>query len=82
MSSARPNLQNIPRRDLRVRYVIKARPGRVLVGCDLDSVELWVLSAYAPGGALEKAFAVQVTSGRRKGLRIQVETVASGLIDQ
>jgi DNA polymerase-1 len=57
MSSGRPNLQNIPKRDLRVRYVIRAGPGRMLVGADLDNVELRVLAAYAPGGRLEKAFA-------------------------
>jgi DNA polymerase I-like protein with 3'-5' exonuclease and polymerase domains len=57
MSSGRPNLQSIPKRDLRVRYVIRAAPGRVLVGADLDNVELRVLTAYAPGGRLERAFA-------------------------
>jgi DNA polymerase-1 len=57
MSSNRPNLQAIPKSDLRVRYVIKAGRGRVLVGADLDNVELRVLAAYAPGGALERAFA-------------------------
>ena len=56
MSSGRPNLQNIPKSDLRVRYVIKAGPGKVLVGADLDNVELRVLAAYAPGGRLEQAF--------------------------
>lgn len=56
MSSAHPNLQNIPKSDLRVRYCIAAGPGKVLVGADLDSVELRVLAAYAPGGALEQAF--------------------------
>jgi DNA polymerase I len=57
MSSSSPNLQNIPKSDLRVRYVIKAGAGRVLVGADLDNVELRVLAAYAPGGALQRAFA-------------------------
>ena len=57
MSSGRPNLQNVPRRDLRVRYVVRAGPGKVLVGADLDNVELRVLAAYAPGGRLEQAFA-------------------------
>ena len=56
MSSANPNLQNIPKSDLRVRYVICAGEGKVLVGADLDNVELRVLAAYAPGGALERAF--------------------------
>jgi DNA polymerase I len=56
MSSGQPNLQNIPKSDLRVRHTICAGPGKVLVGADLDSVELRVLAAYAPGGALERAF--------------------------
>jgi DNA polymerase I-like protein with 3'-5' exonuclease and polymerase domains len=57
MSSAGPNLQNIPASDLRVRYVICAGAGRVLVDADQDNVELRVLAAYAPGGELERAFA-------------------------
>jgi DNA polymerase-1 len=57
MSSGEPNLQNVPRGDLRVRYTIAAAEGKALVGCDLDTVELRILAAYAPGGALERAFA-------------------------
>ena len=57
MSSANPNLQNIPKSDLRVRYTICAGEGMALVGADLDNVELRVLAAFAPGGALEQAFA-------------------------
>jgi DNA polymerase I-like protein with 3'-5' exonuclease and polymerase domains len=57
MSSSSPNMQNIPRSDLRVRYLICAGEGKTLVGADLDSVELRVLACYAPGGALERAFA-------------------------
>jgi DNA polymerase I-like protein with 3'-5' exonuclease and polymerase domains len=57
MSSSRPNLQNIPKSDLRVRYVICSGHGRVLVGADQDNVELRTLACYAPGGALERAFA-------------------------
>jgi DNA polymerase I-like protein with 3'-5' exonuclease and polymerase domains len=57
MSSGRPNLQNIPQSDLRVRYLIRAGDGKLLVGADLDSVELRLLAAYAPGGALAAAFA-------------------------
>ena len=57
MSSGNPNLQNIPQtRDLRVRYLIRAGEGKVLVGADLDSVELRLLAVYAPGGKLEQAF--------------------------
>jgi DNA polymerase-1 len=57
MSSSRPNLQNLPRSDLRVRYAVCAGEGMTLVGADLDSVELRVLACYARGGALERAFA-------------------------
>lgn len=55
MSSHAPNLQNIPASDLHVRFVIRASPGRMLVACDLDGVELRILSRYARGGALERA---------------------------
>jgi DNA polymerase I-like protein with 3'-5' exonuclease and polymerase domains len=55
MSSGSPNLQNIPQSDLRVRYCICAGAGRRLVGADLDSIELRLLAAYAPGGALARA---------------------------
>ena len=57
MSSGSPNLQNIPRSTLAVRWTIAAGEGRTLVGADLDAVELRVLAAYAPGGELERTFA-------------------------
>jgi DNA polymerase I-like protein with 3'-5' exonuclease and polymerase domains len=57
MSSARPNLQNIPKSDLRVRYCIAAGEGKVLVGADLDNVELRTLAALAGDGGLSRAFA-------------------------
>lgn len=60
MSSSRPNLQNLPKQRLDVRYVIAAGEGRQLVACDLDNVEARVLSCYAPGGALERAFAAGI----------------------
>jgi DNA polymerase I-like protein with 3'-5' exonuclease and polymerase domains len=56
MSSSRPNLQNLPKQRLDVRYVIAAGTGKTLVAADLDNVEMRVLSCYAPGGALERAF--------------------------
>ena len=65
MSSSSPNLQNIPKSDLRVRYVIRAREGHVLVDADQDNVELRVLAAYAPGGELERAFAEGVDLHQR-----------------
>jgi DNA polymerase-1 len=55
MSSGQPNLQNIPASDLRARYTICAGPGRMLVGCDMDNIELRVLAHYAAGGELERA---------------------------
>jgi DNA polymerase-1 len=60
MSSAHPNLQNIPKSDLSVRYCIAAGEGKVLVGADLDNVELRTLAAFAPGGELAAAFAESI----------------------
>ena len=40
MSSSNPNLQNIPKSDLRVRHMICAGEGKVLVGADQDNIEL------------------------------------------
>ena len=54
MSSGRPNLQNIPAEDLRMRYLIRAGEGRVLVSADFDQMELRCLASYAPGGELER----------------------------
>ena len=56
MSSGQPNLQNFPREDDRVRNIIRAGEGMVLVGADLAAVELRILAHLAPGGALEEAF--------------------------
>jgi len=52
MSSAEPNLQNLPKRQLLVRYFVRAEPGHVLVRADADSYELRMLAAYASGGLL------------------------------
>lgn len=46
MSSADPNIQNFPRDDLRLRYLVRAEPGHVLVTADLDSIELKLFAAY------------------------------------
>ena len=54
MSSGRPNLQNIPAEDLRMRYLIRAGESRVLVSADFDQMELRCLASYAPGGELER----------------------------
>lgn len=55
MSSGEPNLQNLPR-DERVRSIFEAIGFMVLVGADLDSVELRMLAHLAPGGEVERAF--------------------------
>jgi DNA polymerase I-like protein with 3'-5' exonuclease and polymerase domains len=57
MSSGNPNLQNLPKSDLRVRYCIAASEGHVLAASDLDNLEVRVMACYAPGGGLEQAFA-------------------------
>lgn len=56
MSSAEPNIQNWHRDDLRMRYLVKASPGNVLISCDLDAVEARLLAAYAGPGRLLEAF--------------------------
>jgi DNA polymerase I-like protein with 3'-5' exonuclease and polymerase domains len=81
MSSGRPNLQNLPKRDLRVRYVIRAAPGRVLVGADLDNVELRVLAAYAPGGRLERTFADGVDLHKQTADELGIERDAGKTIN-
>ena len=49
MSSGNPNLQNIPAPRSARPLLVCAGPGKVLVGADLDNVELRVLACYAPG---------------------------------
>jgi DNA polymerase I-like protein with 3'-5' exonuclease and polymerase domains len=73
MSSSSPNLQNIPKSDLRVRYVVRAGAGRLLIDCDQDNVELRVLAAYAPGGELERAFAEGVDLHQRTADELDVD---------
>jgi DNA polymerase I-like protein with 3'-5' exonuclease and polymerase domains len=51
MSSANPNLQSIPKTDLRVRYCIAAGEGKQLVAADLDNVELRKLAASRAAGS-------------------------------
>jgi len=47
MSSARPNLQNLPKRAGReVRRPLVARPGYRLVACDFDGIEARLLAYY------------------------------------
>lgn len=56
MSCATPNLQNIPRDDLRLRYTWQAREGNVLVTADMDQIEARLLAAYAGEGRLLSGF--------------------------
>lgn len=55
MSSSDPNLQNWHRDDLRLRYLVRARPGKVLVAADLDAIEMRLFAAFAGDGALLEA---------------------------
>ena len=49
MSCSDPNMQNWPRDDLRLRYLVRAEPGNKLVTADLDSIEGRLFGAYAGG---------------------------------
>ena len=60
LSSAEPNLQNIPvRNDLgaEIRKMFVARPGNVLVDADYSQIELRVLAHIAGDETMQKAFA-------------------------
>lgn len=55
MSCSNPNFQQINRDDLRLRYAVAAGPGKKIVTCDLDSIELRLLAAFAGEGAFRRA---------------------------
>jgi DNA polymerase I-like protein with 3'-5' exonuclease and polymerase domains len=55
-SCSMPNVQNIPRDDLRLRYTWKAGEGKLLVVCDMDQIEARLLAAAAGDGRLRTAF--------------------------
>lgn len=55
MSSSDPNMQNWPRDDLRLRYLIAADPGMKLVTADLSSIEMVVFAAFLGEGKLYDA---------------------------
>lgn len=50
--SSSPNVQNWPRDDLRMRDLVCADEGKVLVACDLDQIELRVLAAFLGEGKI------------------------------
>lgn len=52
MSSADPNVQNLPRDDLRIRYAVRAEPGMKLVTADLSSIELVLFAAFVGEGRM------------------------------
>ncbi len=55
-SSSNPNLQNWHRDDLRLRHLVQASPGKVLVAADMDAIEARVMAFYAGEGALREVF--------------------------
>jgi DNA polymerase I-like protein with 3'-5' exonuclease and polymerase domains len=55
MSCSDPNIQQWHRDDLRMRYLVKARPGHKLVAADLDAIEMRVFAAFTGDGILRDA---------------------------
>jgi DNA polymerase-1 len=53
MSSSDPNMQNLPRDDLRFRYAIRADEGFKLVTVDLESIEMVLFAAFAGEGRMK-----------------------------
>jgi DNA polymerase-1 len=57
-SSMDPNIQNFPRDDLRIRYMVKAKGDNVLVAADMEGIEARVGSIYTgPGPFREQVLA-------------------------
>ncbi len=55
MSSSDPNVQNISRDDLRLRYCIRAEEGHKIVAVDLKNIEMMLFAAYSGEGRLLSA---------------------------
>ena len=55
MSCEGPNIQNWHRDDLRLRHLVRATEGNVLVQADLDKIELRLFAAFAGNGPLRQA---------------------------
>lgn len=52
MSCSDPNVQNWHRDDLRLRHLVRATEGKVLVACDLDAIEMRLFAAFAGEGEM------------------------------
>lgn len=55
-SSKRPNFQNLPRDDKRIKACIVSRPGKVFVGADYSQLEPRVFAAHSGDARLLKCF--------------------------
>lgn len=55
-SSKKPNFQNLPRDDKRVKQCIISRPGKVFVGADYSQLEPRVFASYSKDVRLLKCF--------------------------
>lgn len=56
-SSSKPNFQNLPRDDKRVKACLVARPGKSLVGADQEQLEPRVFASQSGDVRLQKCFA-------------------------
>lgn len=60
LSCSDPNFQNIPKRSpkwyMRVRDVVRARPGHVLMPFDYERAEMWLGAHYSGDEALDEAY--------------------------
>lgn len=68
MSIARPALQNLPKRDQRIRAVFLAEDGHVLVGADFSQIEYRVAAALSRDPAMTDVF--------RRGIDLHDNTAA------
>jgi DNA polymerase-1 len=55
-SSSKPNFQNLPRDEKRVKQFIVTRPGRVFVGADMSQLEPRIFAYYSKDEKLLEAF--------------------------
>jgi DNA polymerase-1 len=83
MSSGDPNIQNWHRDDLRLRDLVCAEEGKVLVTADLDAIEARLMAAYAGEGDLKRLLVeggdIHVNTAQRVGLRERKR--ASGAVE-